>query len=318
MSRFQNNRSSSGSRGVRELVFAMLIATISVAVILISLFQYAKLNDLPTSTPTLTPIQLDATWTVTSSQVATETPTLLPTYTFEPSATPFSLITPNPTQILQAAFSDIDSQLKNSLKGNIAFNKPEQMKKDETTSIELILSPSLSEPSLAAQLVDQGGFVTSTAAPNVLIAPNGEAVTVQTSQIEITPRMKAVLKSQNPEVFIITEMHDSAEQIVSSVKTTEWRWSVTAKKEGFHIMELSIYQLVKYDGTEHWSEVATYKAAIVVEVTLGDRVKSLDWYWIAGFIVTLVGAALGVLKWLDERKKKAAGSKPSAPIRRIK
>jgi hypothetical protein len=294
-------------------------------------------------TPTLIPIQLEPTWTVTPTLVVSETPTLLPTYTLEPSATPFSLITPtntftsiftpttqpeiptstltiqpenptatlatqfetpNPTQTLQAAFSDVDSQFENSLKGNIAFNKPEQMKKDEATSIELILSPSLSQPVLATQLVDQGGFVTSTAEPNVLIAPNGETVTVTTSQIEITPRMKAVLLPQDPEAFAVTEMHDNAEQVVSSVETTAWRWSVTAKKEGSQMLELVIYQLVKYDGKEFWHEVETYKADIVVEVTLGDRVKSLDWYWIAGFIVTLVGAVLGVLKWLDERKKK--------------
>jgi hypothetical protein len=219
---------------------------------------------------------------------------------------------------LQSAFDEIDKQFDNLSKANLAFNKPEQMKKDETASVELILSQSLSESVLATQVVERGNFVTSTAESNVLISPNGETVTVTTSQIEITPRMKAVLLSQDPEAFTVTEMHDNAEQVVSSVETTAWRWSVTAKKEGSQTLELVIYQLVKYDGKEFWHEVETYEANIVVEVTLGDRVKSLDWYWIAGFIVTLVGAVLGVLKWLDERKKKAAESKPSAPVRRKK
>jgi hypothetical protein len=112
-------------------------------------------------------------------------------------------------------------------------------------------------------------------------------------------------------------MHDNAEQVISSTETTTWRWSVTAEKEGSQTLELVIYQLVKYDGKEFWHEVETYKADIVVEVTLGDRIKSLDWYWIAGFIVTLIGVILGIWKWLDERKKSAAESKPT-PIRRIK
>ncbi len=235
----------------------------------------------------------------------------------------FELITPQaPTNsippTLAAIFSEIDIQFQNTLDSSIAFNKPTQMKKDETASIELILNPSLSESALATKLVDQSGFVTSTAEPNVLIAPNGETVTVTTSQVEITPRMKAELKPQDPEAFTVTEMHDNAEQVVSSVETTAWRWSVTAKKEGSQTLELVIYQLVKYDGKDYWHEVETYKANIVVEVALGDRVKSLDWKWIAGFIITLVGAIIGVWKWLDERKKKAAESKPSAPVRRVK
>jgi hypothetical protein len=225
---------------------------------------------------------------------------------------------PNPTQTLQAAFEEIDSQFSKSLKGNIAFNKPQQMRRGETASVELILSPSVSESALATQVVQRGGFVTSTAEPNVLIAPNGEKVTVATSQIEITPRMKAVLKSQDSEAFTVTEMHDNAEQVVSSVETTAWRWSVTAKKEGRQTLELVIYQLVKYDGKDYWPEVETYKANILVEVTAVDWLKSLDWKWFAGFIIALVGSVLGVMKWLDERKKKAAENKPSAPVRRIK
>jgi hypothetical protein len=83
----------------------------------IFLFPQAAFNPLkpntvdPNAPPTatLTPIQLDATWTVTPSQVATETPTLLPTYTLEPSATPFSLVTPTitftPTATPKAPFS---------------------------------------------------------------------------------------------------------------------------------------------------------------------------------------------------------------------
>ena len=59
--------------------------------------------------PRLHPFNLDATWTVTPSQVVTETPTLLPTYTLEPSATPFSLVTPTitftPTATPKAPFS---------------------------------------------------------------------------------------------------------------------------------------------------------------------------------------------------------------------
>lgn len=60
-------------------------------------------------TPTLTPILLDATWTVAPTQAVSETPTLVPTYTLAPSSTPFSLVTPTttltPTATPKAPFS---------------------------------------------------------------------------------------------------------------------------------------------------------------------------------------------------------------------
>jgi hypothetical protein len=242
-----------------------------------------------------------------------DTPTAtIATMTKPPTGTPVtpSPPTPNPTMTIQAAFGEIDTQFKGMLKSNIAFNKPSQMKKDETTSIELILNPSLSKHSLATQVATQVGIVTSPADSSALMAPGSASVTIETSQIEITQRMKAVLSPQNSEAFAIEEMHDDAEQVVSSVETTTWRWSVTAKQEGPQTLELVIYQLVKYDGKEFWHEVETYKTNIVVEVTPLKKVESLDWKWIAGFILTLTGSVLGVSSWVSSRKKKVEKEKP--------
>lgn len=213
---------------------------------------------------------------------------------------------PDATPTLRSAFDEVDNQFKNLLRASIAFNKPEEMKKGQTSNIELILNPSLSESDLAAQLVVQGDFVTSTADPQVLIAPDGASVSVETSQIEITPRMKAVLVSSDPDAFVVVALHDDPEQAVSSVDTTTWRWAVTAKKEGAQTLSLVIYRLVKYDGKEFWHEVETYNATIVVQVTALDQFMSLDWKWIAGFILTLIGSVLGVLSWLNSRDKPAA------------
>jgi hypothetical protein len=68
--------------------------------------QQVSLNLPPT--PTITPIQLQPTWTATPANV-TETPTLLPTFTLEPSPTLVSLVTPSitptPTRTPRAPFS---------------------------------------------------------------------------------------------------------------------------------------------------------------------------------------------------------------------
>jgi hypothetical protein len=72
-------------------------------------FKPGPINPYALPTATITPIQLDATWTVTPSPVVSKTPTLFPTYTLEPSATPFSLVTPSitftPTATPKAPFS---------------------------------------------------------------------------------------------------------------------------------------------------------------------------------------------------------------------
>lgn len=49
----------------------------------------------PTETPTITPIQPEATWTLSPSPVPTKTNTPRPTFTIQPTNTPPILVTPN-------------------------------------------------------------------------------------------------------------------------------------------------------------------------------------------------------------------------------
>ncbi len=236
--------------------------------------------------------------------------------------TPTPAISPtlNPTQQGEIFFRRFYKEKLDTIMANIVFNKPEQMKLHETAIVELFLHPSQSIPVLATEFIEQGGFVTSTADPNVLIGPNGETVMIETGQIEITPRMKAVLVPQNSESFTVVEIHDNAEQVISPTKETKWRWSVTAKKEGSQTLELVIFQLVKSDGKEFWQEVETYEADILVEVTPKEWFKS----WWAATIGTITAIAAIIIsiqsiwKWFEERKKKAAESEPPAPVRTIK
>lgn len=310
------------------LVLALILwATSSVAI------KFATLLNPPTPTASFTPsiVPTDTLAKITqasgfstkqvptvtlTAQIASRTPSPVlatPTTPKLPTRTPIVKITdteeptskPDPTQTLQAAFEEIDRQFNNLTAGNIAFNKPERMMVGDVTVIELILSPSLSQSALATQLVDQGGFVTSTADAKLLISPSGNTVKVETGQIEITPRIKAVLLPQDSEAFIVEDMHDDPEQVVSTVETTTWRWSVAAKKQGSQTLELVIYQLVKYDGKEFWHEVETYKADIFVEVTTADQGESiLSIISSIGAVVTVIAAILGILKWFEDRKKK--------------
>ncbi len=230
-----------------------------------------------------------------------------PTVTKVPTQPPFTP-TVNATQALLDAFSEADAQFEKSFQGNIVFNKPEKMNKEETTSIELILSPSLSETDLVTQIIERGDFVTSTADADLFVAPNGTSSRLETEQIEITNYIKAELKSQNPDALIVTDMLN-AEQLISLTKPTTWRWSVTAKKEGKYTLELIITQLVKYGEEKSWTEVESFTTDIVVDVAPTERVKSWDWKW----LISLLGIpALWTL--VDNWKKKKAIEKIRFPL----
>lgn len=108
----------------------------------------------------------------------------------------------------------------------------------DTESIELLLNRSISTAELMTQLIELGDFVTSTSDPNALLTANGQSVEVESSIIETTSRMKVEIKPQDTSAFSIKEMHDNAEQVVSLSNTTQWRWSITALKEGPQVLEI--------------------------------------------------------------------------------
>ncbi|MBI5841172.1 MAG: hypothetical protein HZB19_13830 [Chloroflexi bacterium] len=93
------------------LTILTLVTTLCIGVYFILVFvsPNSPLNPLPPNpvdpnappTPTITPIQLEPTWTATPFS-ATETATLVPTITLVPSATPLSLITPSVTPTFTA------------------------------------------------------------------------------------------------------------------------------------------------------------------------------------------------------------------------
>jgi hypothetical protein len=99
-----------------SILVLLITAVVGVYFVLVYLFPNSPLNPWPpnpfvpyaTATPTITPIQLEPTWTFTPA-IGTETATLLPTQTLEPSPTLLSLVsptfTPSPTKTPKRPFS---------------------------------------------------------------------------------------------------------------------------------------------------------------------------------------------------------------------
>jgi hypothetical protein len=184
---------------------------------------------------------------------------------------------------VQEQLAQIDQALSQSMQASIAYNAPTAMDLGDTVTIELLLNPAKSPVQLGEQVTEPGTPVTAT--------------------IEITPRMKAELLTQDKDAFVIQPIHASAEQIISGTETTKWSWYATAKKDGTQNLTIVIYRLVKIDSQEYWREVETYKANINVKVTFVQRITSLDWKWILGILVTAL-LVPAFWRWYDQRRKK--------------
>ena len=81
------------------------------------------------------------------------------------------------------------------------------------------------------------------------------------------------------------------------------------KKEGTETLVLVTSRLIKYDGgREEWREVETYRSDIVVDVSTIDQIKSLDWKWIIGILVTML-LIPAFWRWIDRKKKDSPDEK---------
>ncbi len=232
-----------------------------------------------------------------SAETSTPAPTSAPAATTAPAATS----APAPTMVpilptstamatapsVQDQLAQIDHILEQSIAGSIAYNKPQSMLLDQTTTIELLLNPSLSPQALSTQ-----------------VASSGVSGEVASASVQVTPRMKAVLLSNDAQAFSIQPVQDNPEQLVSGTQTTNWTWLVTAHKSGTQALTLILYRLVQFQGEDYWREIQTYQSNIDVKVTVAQRLDSLDWKWIAGILITAL-LIPAFWRWLDQRKKKS-------------
>ena len=224
-----------------------------------------------------------ATATAVTTQAPAPTSAPAPTteaVTEVPTAMPTAVVN---TPSIGDQLAQIDDILKQSVSASIAYNKPQSMLLDETTTIELLLNPSLSPEALSTQVTASGQ--------------------VASASVQITPRMKAYLIADDPAAFAIQSVHDNPEQLVSGTETTRWAWLVTAHKSGIQKLTLVLYRLVQYQGQDYWREIESYQADIEVNVTIAQRLGSVDWEWIAGILITAM-LIPAFWRWMDYRKKK--------------
>ncbi len=200
-----------------------------------------------------------------------------------------------PALSVEEQLARVDEMLKQSARASIAYNAPSEMRVDETVTVELLLNPILSEDKLKEQISEPGA--------------------VRTSDVQITPLMKARLVPQDKSAFLIAARPDEehAVQVISGTETTKWSWNVTAQKPGTQRLTISLSRLVKYDNDELWREVGEYEADIVVQVTPLGWLKTSGWKWIAGILI-LVGI-IAVSRRLAKPGQRRKGPEQTAKSR---
>ena len=134
MSKYNYEDSTSPKQSARPdiwdmLSIATLLLTLCIGVYFVAIFispessinpfRAALVDPNAPPTPTITPVPLPAIWTATPFAIVTETATLLPTQTLEPSPTLLSLVTPpdtlTPTKTPKAPFSATITQIDSTI-----------------------------------------------------------------------------------------------------------------------------------------------------------------------------------------------------------
>jgi hypothetical protein len=179
-------------------------------------------------------------------------------------------------------FIESAQKLKSLLFGNIAYNTPRTMKRDDTEYIELVL-----------------GLDTPIEELKKMIEASGEK---HGTQIQVSNRMGAQLTGPD---FSITEITPET-QVVAQGMVTKWRWEVKPKTAGRHKLHVAIWAILIIEGQSTPSAIHTYDRDIDVYVPWPTQLAEFfkaNWQWLWGaLLVPLAG-------WLWQRKK---GAKTSA------
>lgn len=192
-------------------------------------------------------------------------------------STPTRSVPPLTPESMPPVFS-ADEALRSE--GSIAFNTPEEMTRESSHMIQLLLDPGALPEALEGKIVERGK--------------------VDSARIRISDTVEAKLTGSAFEIRPVTP----EVQAVSAWEPTEWRWEVVPKETGTHRMFLTINALVPSEGgSERRRAIRTFDRAITVVV----QRKPLESYLVPAAIV-LVIASMIVIVVLDWRRRRRAGS----------
>jgi hypothetical protein len=152
--------------------------------------------------------------------------------------------------------------------GNIAFNAPERMKLESSSTIQLVLSPTKSIDELKKDVVAQGEK--------------------EGARIRISDLMEARLSGSGFNISPITP----ETQAISWNEITEWKWDVVPNRAGRHNLYLTLTAIIDVEGSTMPRRIRTFDKTIDVEVSSWQTAFKFfqdNWEWAWTLIVFPVG-----------------------------
>ena len=125
----------------------------------------------------------------------------------------------------------------------------------------------------------------------------------QIEEIDVGTFMKVRLTGDNFDIKPLS----SEEQVVRPVRFTEWSWDVTPLKSGIQELHLTVTVRVLIPGQDEqkidW-DVMDKRISVKVNpsYTIKRFIESY-WQWIAGTIITIVIAAIGIRKKIRREER---------------
>lgn len=201
---------------------------------------------------------------------------------------PTTTAPPPPISTMPSNAADVVSEAVRQLPtAFVAFNVPTTLGRNETATIQLLLSPpSKSIGELKDRLSEAGDRI-------------GDSVRYSST-------MEATLLSQD---FEITPVDNESRKFVPADAVTEWLWQVTPKRTGTLRLYLNLYAIIDVAGKEGPVKVGTFHRTLTINVTwtqrAGDFVKG-NWKWLWTAILVPVGL------WAAGRRKRPKPPSPAA------
>lgn len=245
-------------------------------------------------------------------------PSAIPATGQAPTTTPGGMTsvpgTPTPdasatSQLTQDLGTLAQATLTNLPKASYVYAVPETLKLNDSHPVELRMSRSLTGEQLSTLVVTANALSTSTSDPGVVVSTQGPEIILGGGQVEITRLMKAELKPEDGEAFDVQLLTDEI-QVLNPNSTVTWRWTIKAKKAGKQNLIFVISQQADLDRENRWLFLQSETRTVEVNVTFDQRLGALDWKWISGTIITLVGIA-ALLRWVDQLQRRPKSAQRS-------
>lgn len=170
----------------------------------------------------------------------------------------------------------IDQALEEMIQGSIAFNTPDSMELNESSTIQLLLNPFKSVEELENMI--------------------NKSAKVKIYQIKISHTMQARLTGNGFQITAIT----SEEQPISKKETTEWKWDIKAIEYGTQQLHLTLSAVIHFQGKNLSRAIRTIDKTILVRISFVKWVSnftSKNWQWLWTALLIPVGS------WLWKRRK---------------